>query len=154
MQLLTCLFKFVLFVAIKPFHKWISGNWYDRETFVLYVGIPILAYEELNPGSSSKTILKRCSIHLVEMESYSLCFSLLFHVNFKTDNLKISIVKFPFLEKQDIEMRGRKKLSWWKDVWGWETDLLLYLCFVLFFFLCILLSLSFCVLMLSSASNK
>ena len=58
---------------------------------------------------------------------------------------KISILKFPFLEKEDIEMRGGKKAFMMKGVWEWETDQS---------FFQMVLSFSFCVPVPSLTSNK
>lgn len=53
--------------------------------------------------------------YLVEGECYAVCFSFLFYVNFKMDNLKrsilkfqTSILKFHFQQKEYIEMNIKK----------------------------------------------
>lgn len=77
----------------------------------MYIGNPILAHGELNPGNVAKIILKMCFTHLVEGECYGVCFSFLFYVNLKMDNFKRSILKFKtailkfhFQEREYIEI--------------------------------------------------
>lgn len=69
----------------------------------------MLLYGELNPGSAAKVILKMCFIHLVE--SVCFCFFHLVSNEFLDDNFKISILKFPFLEEEDIEISAKKKIA-------------------------------------------
>lgn len=105
-----------------------------------------LCAAELYPGSAAKVILKTCFIHLVE----SVCFCFFHFVSneFLDDNFKISILKFPFLEEEDIEINAKKKK---KKAFLMKRCMGMSDWFVLFQ---VLLFLSFCVLAPNLASDE
>lgn len=80
----------------------------------MYIGNPILAYGELNPGNAAKIILKMYFTHLLLTPTGGVLwclFFLLFYVNFKMGNLKrnilkfkTTILKFHFQEREYIQM--------------------------------------------------